>query len=240
VDVATKEQVLEDLKRLMASAADVSKQAAPANPFDQVSTTIPALENLKLNGQVISDEDLNKLLDEVEKAKSNDETWAKVAGTIGSLLGGLAKGILGILIAVVFVGCSTPPPIQRASKVEREAMLAFKDDHDKIVDALFAALEGEMEKQIQLIENYEVKIKGANLAQADVQTLMTQARKKREELGLAMQKYREKTKLADRNFEIALQIHDSIAGFLDRKAFDMNDVAGLVDTTLNLKDTLKK
>jgi hypothetical protein len=224
----------------MASAADVSKQAAPANPFDQVNTTIPALENLKLNGQVISDEDLNKLLGEVEKAKSNDETWAKVAGTIGSLLGGLAKGILGVLIAAVFVGCATPPPIQRAVQVERDAMLAFKDDHDKIVDALFTALEGEMEKQIQLIENYEVKLKGANLAQADVQTLMVQARKKREELGLAMQAYRGKTKLADRNFEIALQIHDSIAGFLNRSSFDMNDVVGLVDTTLDLKDTLKK
>lgn len=233
-----KDQVLEDLKRLILSATSASKPST--DPFDQVNTTIASLENLKLNGPVLSDAELNKLLAEVEKAKDDAETWEKIAGTVGSFLGGLAKGLLGILIAVVFVGCSTPPPIQRAVVVERQALLAFKQDHDKIVDALFTALEDELEKQIRFIENYEVQLKGALIAQVDVQTLMTQARKKRDELKTAMQQYREKVKAADKNFEIALQIHDSISGFLNRKSYDMNDVVDLSDQTLNLKETMQK
>ena len=234
-----KDQVLEDLKRLIVSASSAQK-SAPANPFDQVDTTIKPLEDLKLNAPVLSDADLQKLLSEVEKAKDDAETWAKVAGTVGSLLGGLAKGLLGILVAVVFVGCSTPPPIQNAVLVERQAMLAFKQDHDKIVDALFTALEEELEKQIRFIENYEIQLKGATLTQADVQTLMTQARKKRDDLKTAMQQYRDKVKTADKNFDIALQMHDSVSGFLNKKSYDMQDVVDLSSQVLQLKETLQK
>lgn len=237
--MATKEQVLEDLKRLIVSASAASKSSA-ADPFDQVDTTIQPLENLKLNGPVLSDAELNKLLTEVEKAKNDTETWEKIAGTVGSLLGGLAKGLLGILIAVMFIGCATPPPIQRAVLVERAAILAFKSDHDKIVDALFNALEDELEKQIRFIENYEIQLKGVTIAQADIQMLMTQARKKRDDLKTAMQQYREKVKGADKNFEIALKIHDSISGFLNRKSYDMNDVVDLDDQTSNLKEDMQK
>lgn len=85
---ATRQEVLDTAGKLLRQL----KEAA-ANPFDQVSGT-PALDALKLNGAVISDADLEKLLGAVEKAKTDQETWNKVAGAIGSLIGGLAKAAL--------------------------------------------------------------------------------------------------------------------------------------------------
>src|SRR3990172_9571294 len=126
--MASKEEVLEKTKELIKAAQDLSAHPPPPNPFDAVSGT-PALDALKLNGQVISDADLTRLLADVEKAKTDQETWTKVAKTIGGLLGGLAKGVLLPLMAVVFLGCSTPPPIKQASQVEYEALIAFKTDH---------------------------------------------------------------------------------------------------------------
>lgn len=237
--MVTRNELLDRVKELAASARELSAQPTPpANPFDQVSGT-PALDALKLNGQVISDGDLQKLLTACEKAKTDEETWKKVAGTVGALLGGLAKLALALLL-MVLVACSTPPPIQRASVVEEQALLAFKQDHDAIVKALFDDLALALETQIRLIEDYEIKAKGNAVAQADLAALLGQARKKREETAAKLDLLRVKVKAADRNFEIALQIHASIAAFLNRASFNMDDVAGLLGQVSGLKDTLGK
>ncbi len=235
--MASRADVLDRVKELVASARELSAQ--PPNPFDQVGAT-PALDALKLNGAVISDADLTALLGAVEKAKHDDETWAKIAGTVGALLGGLAKAALSMLVAFLTLGCSTPPPIQRASVVERQALEAFKQDHDAIVKALFDDLALAFETQIRLIEDYEIKAKGNAVAQADLMALLSQARKKREETAAKLDALRAKVKSADRNFEIALQIHDAIDGFLNRKSFGMDDVAGLLGQVAGLKDGLAK
>lgn len=230
--MATRDELLDKVKDLMAAARDLS--ASPPNPFSAVSGT-PALDALKLNGSVLSDADLSKLLAEVEKAKSDDDTWKKVAATVGGLLGGLAKGILALLVVLGLAACSTPPPIQRASLIEGQAMAAFKSDHDLIVLALFSDLALALETQIQLIENYEIKSKGAAVSQADLSLLLEQGRKKRAEIAAKLDALRAKVKTADKNYEIAVQIHQSIATFLDRPAFDMSDVSGLIGDVVALK-----
>ncbi len=83
----TRTEMLDKVKTLVEASRELSAEAP--NPFDQVSGT-PALDNLKLNGQVISDEDLGKLLGAVEKAKTDDEMWGKVAGVVGKLVNNLA------------------------------------------------------------------------------------------------------------------------------------------------------
>ena len=85
---ASRQEVLDTAKTLLTQLKDVS-----SNPFDQVSGT-PALDALKLNGQVISDDDLKGLLTAVEKAKTDNEMWGKVAGAIGTLVGSLAKAAI--------------------------------------------------------------------------------------------------------------------------------------------------
>lgn len=232
--MASKEEVLEKTKALIKAAQDLSAHPPPPNPFDAVSGT-PALDALKLNGQVISDADLAKLLGEVEKAKTDQEAWKKVAGTIGGFLGGLAKGVILPLLAVVLIGCSTPPPIKQASQVEYEALVAFKADHDAMVAALFSDLALALETQVRLIEDYEIKAKGATVAQADLMALLGQARTKREELTKKLDALRAKLKTADRNFEIALQIQQSIDAFLNRSTFNVDDVAELIGTVYDLK-----
>jgi len=230
----SKEEVLEKTKELLKAAQDLSAHPPPPNPFDAVSGT-PALDALKLNGQVITDADLTKLLADVEKAKTDQETWTKVAKTIGGLLGGLAKGVILPLLAVVFIGCSTPPPIKQASQVEYEALVAFKSDHDAMVTALFSDLALALETQVRLIEDYEIKAKGATVAQADLTTLLGQARTKREDLTKKLDLLRAKLKTADRNFEIALQIQQAIDSFLNRSTFSVDDVADLIGTVYDLK-----
>jgi len=236
--MATKEEVIEKTKALITAARDLSASAPPSsNPFDAVSGT-PALDNLKLNGQVISDQDLATLLSDVEKAKTEDAAWVKVASTVGNLVGSLAKGVILPCLAIILsAGCSTPPPIQRASAVQGEALLAFKSDHDKIVAALFSDLALALETQIQLIENYEIKLKGANIPAADLSTLLGQARTKRTEIGAKLEALRAKVKTADRNFEIAYQIYQSIDGFLNRPSFTSGDVADLIGQVFTLKGT---
>ncbi len=146
---------------------------------------------------------------------------------------------VAVVMALVLAGCgSTPPPVKEASKVEREALLAFKADHDAIVDALFSDLHLALETQIRLIENYEIKAKGPNVPAADLAKLLEQARQKREETAAKLKALRAKVKTADRNFEIALQIHDSIDSFLRRAAFDGASAEDLIRQVGGLKDSL--
>lgn len=232
--MASKEEVLEKTKELIKAAQDLAAHPPPPNPFDAVSGT-PALDSLKLNGQVISDADLQKLLADVEKAKTDEETWKKVTGAIGGLLGGIAKKVIIPVLLLVVIGCSTPPPIKQASQVEYEALVAFKADHDSMVAALFSDLALALETQVRLIEDYEIKAKGATVAQADLMTLLGQARTKREDLSKKLDALRAKLKTADRNFEIALQIQQSIDAFLNRSTFNVDDVADLIGTVYDLK-----
>lgn len=147
------------------------------------------------------------------------------------------------VLLLCFAACETPPPVREALRVESEAMYAFKDDHDRIVESLFSDLQGALEQQVRLIENYEIKAKGAQIAQADLMQLLEQARKKREEIAEKVRLLKIKVKAADKNFEIALQVHASVTSFLSSGSFGgaavdglMQQVSGLLGSRLKLPE----
>jgi hypothetical protein len=234
--MGSRAEVLDRTKELLIASRDLT--ANPSNPFDAVSGT-PAMDNLTLNGAVITEADLTKLLGEIEKAKTDEEMWKKVAGTIGSLIGGLAKGLIVLTLIFALVGCSTPPSVKQASQIERQAVVAFKADHDAIVKALFSDLALALETQIRLIEDYEIKAKGATVNQVDLMTLLAQARKKREEIAQKLDTHVAKVKEADANFTIFLRIHDAIDAFLQRKTFGAEDLEQLFTQIIPLWNTVK-
>jgi len=249
--MGSRADVLDKVKELLTAARDLSATAPPpstgvptaqADPFQQVSGT-PALDALKLNGQVISDADLATLLAQIEKAKTDDGTWKNVAGAVGGLLKSLAPlllAALAILCAFLPVGCATPPPIEQASTVEAQAFQAFKSDHDAIVKALFDDLSLALETQVRLIEDYEIKLKGANVPQADLEKLLAQGRAKRDELAAKLVAYRTQIAGADKNFTIALQIHEAVDSYLRRPPFDASSFSGLLGQITPLLDLIKK
>lgn len=230
--MATKEEVLDTAKKLIQQVRDLS--AAPPGPFDQVSGT-PALDALKLNGNVISDEELKKLLDGVDKAKVNEESWVAFAKSLGSFVGAVAKAVIVLLLAVLFVGCATPPAVRQAHQVEQQAFTAFKLDHDAVVNALLSDLALALETQIRLIEIYEIKAKGDPVNQAVLLPLLTAARAKREEVASKLEVHRAKIKSADGNYEIAVQIHTAIGQFLGHGSIDASDVDALAEQVSALK-----
>ena len=120
-----------------------------------------------------------------------------------------------IPLLLVLAACETPAPVKEASRVEAEALRAFKADHDAILEALLSDLQGALEQQVRLIENYEIKAKGAQVPQAQLMQLLEQARKKREEIDTKMKALKVKVAAADKNFEIAMQVHAAVSSFLD-------------------------
>jgi hypothetical protein len=234
----TRNELLEKTKELVQLARDLSAEKVDvSNPFSQVSGT-PHLDGLKLNGAVISDADLAKLLGDIEKAKSNDDTWKKIAGTVGSLIGSLAKGVIFICLFAL-IGCGgTPPPIQQASSIEADAMRTFKADHDAIVAAYHSDLALSLETQVRLIEDYEIKSKGSAMDQAALTTLLTQARAKREEIAARLAIISANVKTADKNFEITMKMHGAIDEFLRRPGFEIGDVTNLLGDIMGLKEQL--
>lgn len=117
-------------------------------------------------------------------------------------------------------------------------MAAFKADHDAIIAAYHADLTLALETQIRLIEDYEIKLKGPTAKAEDLTALMAQARDKRTEIAAKLAAISAKVKTADRNFEIALQIHAAIDSFLNRPTVSEEDVQGLFQTIMGLKDQL--
>ena len=232
--MATKEEVLETTKKLLQQVKDLSGAASSSNPFDQVSGT-PALDALKLNGNVISDEDLKKLLDAVDKAKVNEESWVAFAKSLGSFVGAVAKAAIVLLLAFLFIGCATPPAIRQAHQTELQAFTAFKADHDAVVNALLADLALALETQIRLIENYEIKVKGDPVAAATLMPLLDAARAKREEIAKKLDAHRVRIKSADGNYDIAVQIHTAIGQFLGHGSIDASDVDALAEMVGTLK-----
>lgn len=146
----------------------------------------------------------------------------------------MKKMILTLVMLMACAGCGTPAPVREAVRVEAEALRAFKADHDAIVEALFSDLHLALETQIRLIENYELKAKGPTVTQADLAALMEQARKKREEVAEKLKALRAKVKTADRNFEIAMQIHDTVASFLKGGDYSGPAVDGLLENVTGL------
>ncbi len=242
--MATREQVLDTAKDLLVQLRDLSAGDAaggtlplppsvPSNPFDQVSGT-PALDALKLNGNVISTSELNTLLAQVEAAKTNEDDWITVAKALGAFAGALAKAFLVFLVAALFVGCATPLPVKQAEATELQAFVAFKKDHDAIVTALLSDLALALENEIQLIENYEIRAKGATVAQADLMTLLNQARAKRADIAKKMEAHRAMIATADGNYQIALEVHAAVSDFLGHDGITVNDLDTLLSTVLSL------
>jgi hypothetical protein len=221
--VSAREKVVDLTKELVTASREA---ATEENPFDQVSGT-PALDELKIGGEALSDEQLQELLDKIEAAKSDTEMWKAVTNVLGVALKGLVL-LLSLLMLVTLTGCaSTPVEIREAMDIEKKAFGVFKGDHDAIVTAYHADLTLALDRQVQIIMKYELQAAGDD--EAKKARIIEQAGVKRAEIQQLLDRHMANVKQADNNYAIALKIHAAVEQYLAQE-FDSAAMVGVAET----------
>ncbi|MHC4434808.1 MAG: hypothetical protein ACYTBS_23465 [Planctomycetota bacterium] len=223
----SRDKLVDLTKALVTTSRDVVAEekdaASDDNPFDQVSGT-PSLDALKINDEALTDEQLKELLEKIEEAKSDPETWKAVTNVLGLAL----KGLVLFLSLLMMVGCaSTPQEVRDAMAIERKAFHVFKSDHDIIVVAYHADLKAALIKQVDLILKYELEAAGGD--QAKRARLIEQSAKKRDEIQQMLDGHLSRIKQASNNFDIAMKIHIAVEDYLSQK-FDSAAMAETAET----------
>jgi len=218
----SQEKIVDLTKALVTTSHEVV--AAESDPFDQVSGT-PALDDLKLNGVTLSDEELTELIAKVEAAKTDPEVWKTVAESVGAML----KILMLALGLLLMVGCATPAEVHQAMDAEAKAFGVFKSDHDIIVRAYHDDLKLALDRQIDLILKYELLAAGAD--EAKKAALIQGATTKRTEIQAQLEAHIKRIIQADGNYAIAMKIHAAVAQYM-AKELDAAAMSGAAETGL--------
>ena len=218
------------LKALLAAAA------AP-DPFARVSGT-PHLDAYQATAPVISPADLQALNAGIDKAVKDKSTAAMIGAVVGQVVSMAKMFAIALLVVVFASGCTTPPSIAQAHRVEGDALAAYHADVIRALDAYEADLTGALVTQVEIIRDYELRLAAGADGKVDlakVKSLLDGAKGKKTEIEQHLAEVRGKVGGADANYAIALAIHQRLGQYLDTPGVSADDAAKLIREVANIR-----